>query len=184
MNFNAILCRTNAGVVEVAIREHEAGKIVAVIITGGLESLRKFAQAADDLMQGQRTDHSELVAFKDWAEVVAYVGTDEGVDLRPMVRLIEKYGTEAVFGVCANSLDEKRRHEADVQVCTAHKSKGLEFDRVLIHNDFQPPKDGGIVPPDTLRLLYVAVTRARLLLDASAIAWAINPQPVEIEVAA
>jgi superfamily I DNA/RNA helicase len=175
-NFNAVICRTNAGCVEVAIREHEAGQRVALIITGGLRALKDFAHGADDLIQGQRTDHPELAAFKNWDDAQAHAKSPEGEDLRPMVNLIDKYGTAAIYGVCHNSLDEKRRHEADIQVCTGHKSKGLEWDRVQVHGDFLPPKDkDGLpapIPEDYLRLLYVVVTRARLVIDAQAIVWA------------
>lgn len=174
-DFNAILCRTNAGVVEVAIRELADGKRVAVIITGGLDGLRKFAEGADNLMSGERAYDCPLAMFSDWPEALAYAETDEGADLRPMVRLIDKYGVEAIYGVCNAAMDEHRRHDADIQVCTVHKSKGLEWDRVLIHNDFVMPKDGGAVPAQDLRLMYVAVTRARLHLDCSAINWAIDP---------
>jgi ATP-dependent exoDNAse (exonuclease V) beta subunit len=174
--FDAILCRTNAGVVEAAMREHEAGHRVAVIITGGLKSLQEFAEAADELMQGQRTGFPALAAFENWTEALAYVESDEGADLRPMVKLINKHGTQAIYDVCSRSARVDPR-DADVVVVTAHKAKGLEWDRVLIHNDFQPPKDQedgtpGEVRQDDLRLMYVAVTRARLLLDCSAIAWA------------
>lgn len=175
-NFNAVLCRTNAGVVEVAIRENELGRRVAVLITGGLKGLRKFAEAADELQSGQRTGFPALAAFNSWEEVMAYVEDDEGRDLRPMVKLISKYGTQAIYDVCRNSARVDSR-DADVVVVTAHKSKGLEWDRVLIHNDFQPPKDNedgtpGEVRQDDLRLMYVACTRARLYLDRSAIGWA------------
>ena len=174
-NFNAVLCRTNAGVVEVAIREHEAGRRVAILITGGLKGLQEFAEGADDLMSGQRTGFPALAAFKSWEEVMTYVEDDEGADLRPMARLIAKHGTSAIYDVCRNSA-RVNPQDADVVVVTAHKSKGLEWDRVLIHSDFQQPKpneDGtpGEVRQDDLRLLYVACTRARLFLDASAINW-------------
>jgi superfamily I DNA/RNA helicase len=173
--FNAILCRTNAGVVEVAIREHEANRRVAVIITGGLDSLRKFAEAADELQSGQRTGFPALAAFKSWEEVTAYVEDEEGADLRPMVKLITRNGTGVIYDVCRKSARVDPR-DADVVVVTAHKSKGLEWDRVLIHNDFQPPKENedgtpGEVRQDDLRLAYVAVTRARLFLDATSINW-------------
>lgn len=175
-DFNAILCRTNAGCVGAAMQQYAEGRKVALLISGGLDSLRSFADAADRLMNGQSVDHPELGAFKSWGEVVEYAKGDEGADLAPWVRLIEEHGSQAIRDVCNNSLSEKQAHLADVQVVTAHRSKGLEWDRVLIAGDFKPPKDGRPIRPEDLRLMYVAVTRARLFLDCRSIAWAINPE--------
>jgi hypothetical protein len=63
--------------------------------------------------------------------------------------------------------------ESDVTVSTAHKSKGLEWDRVRMGDDFfvprEDPKTGELVWPDDAdgehKLAYVAVTRARKELD-------------------
>ena len=52
---------------------------------------------------------------------------------------------------------------------TAHKSKGLEFDNVILNDDFfYNIKDGELsISQDEARLLYVACTRAKLNLDIS-----------------
>jgi ATP-dependent exoDNAse (exonuclease V) beta subunit len=61
---------------------------------------------------------------------------------------------------------------ADVVVSTAHRAKGREWDTVQIGNDF--PRPGEINPKtgeergvtdEEARLIYVAVTRAKLHLD-------------------
>ncbi|MFR9753736.1 UvrD-helicase domain-containing protein [Nocardia sp. 004] len=65
----------------------------------------------------------------------------------------------------------------DVLVSTAHKAKGLEWDRVRIGDDFKgptkdPDSDELVMPsPEELRLAYVAVTRARAELDPGALAY-------------
>ena len=179
-NYDAILCRTNAGVIAQAIEQHAAGNVVKVTMSGGFGELRKFIEAATMLMDGQSPwKFPALQAFNNWPDVVDHSKTDEGAELRPMVRLIDNYGIDAINGMMTNCIDGAKKGErdkpCDVTVTTAHKSKGLEWDRVCIHNDFKPPKDGAAVRPDDLRLLYVAVTRARLYLDASAVNWAINP---------
>ncbi|MHB8255465.1 MAG: 3'-5' exonuclease [Acidiferrobacter sp.] len=56
-------------------------------------------------------------------------------------------------------------------VCTGHTSKGMESDRVWLSDNFNGPakreesqttrKDNITVAPETARLLYVAMTRAR-----------------------
>ena len=61
-------------------------------------------------------------------------------------------------------------------VSTAHKAKGREWPSVRIGPGFEPPADenGGPRPlsAEEARLIYVAVTRARELLDPSGLSWA------------
>ncbi len=53
-------------------------------------------------------------------------------------------------------------------ICTAHKSKGLEWGSVRLAGDFPgPDRLNGPKAADELRLLYVAVTRARFALDVT-----------------
>jgi antirestriction protein ArdC/DNA polymerase III epsilon subunit-like protein/superfamily I DNA/RNA helicase len=58
----------------------------------------------------------------------------------------------------------------DTEVITAHKSKGKEWDRVKLHDDFKMPEindEGEMELPDAeeRRISYVAVTRAKKALD-------------------
>jgi superfamily I DNA/RNA helicase len=71
---------------------------------------------------------------------------------------------------------------ADVQVATAHKTKGLESPRVLIGNDFHEPEqteDGelGELSREEMMLNYVAMTRAQDALDLGGLAWGRNYLP-------
>ncbi|GKW03098.1 hypothetical protein PEC301877_19130 [Pectobacterium carotovorum subsp. carotovorum] len=57
--------------------------------------------------------------------------------------------------------------EADVVVSTAHRSKGLEWDTVILNDDFSDITDpllSEAARTDETNLLYVATTRARKLL--------------------
>jgi len=84
--------------------------------------------------------------------------------LRLSVKLIKDYGVEKIL----RAVDESagRPEDADVVISTAHKSKGREWPSVRIGDDFPMPKDPeGTFSPAEMRLLYVAVTRARMNLD-------------------
>jgi hypothetical protein len=68
----------------------------------------------------------------------------------------------------------------DVVVTTAHRSKGLEFDNVIIGDDFPGPdtedkdakqSESGIPSIDELDLAFVAVTRAKKKLNPGSLAW-------------
>lgn len=68
----------------------------------------------------------------------------------------------------------------DVVVSTAHKAKGLEWDRVRIGTDFRGPEEdkqtGELTMPadEELKLAYVAVTRAGKELDLGSLAWVLD----------
>jgi superfamily I DNA/RNA helicase len=168
---DAILCRTNAAVIAEALAATAHGRTFAIV--GGTDQIKRFAEAAEKLMEGERVSwHADLGAFKSWDDVLDYVENDSGgSDLRSLVKLITNFGLQAIYNVCENARPEGA---ADVTLSTAHKSKGREWNRVRIAADFQPSEDRegeGLSRPEAM-LMYVAVTRAKLALDCEALAWA------------
>jgi hypothetical protein len=171
----AILTRTNAGAFTAMIEEQRRGRRPHLI--GGGTEVASFARAAAELQSGERTYHPDLACFSGWDEVVEYVNHDsEGADLAMLVRLVEEFGTKTLIGALGNMPTEDK---ADVTISTAHKSKGREWSTVRLAEDFVRKVFDGEgnevdlppLPPtvDDLRLLYVAVTRARLRLDDASI---------------
>lgn len=163
---DAILTRTNASAVGTVMRL-QAGQIEATLMGGGKEILA-FARAARDLQERAWTGHPELACFNSWEEVGEYVGQDpQGSDLKLQYDLVEEFGVETI----ERALDRLPREGAGVvTVATAHKSKGREWDHVVLTGDFAPKVDkktGEELKPgnEEQRLLYVAVTRARSELD-------------------
>lgn len=167
---NAILCRTNAAVVAEALHAQQDDKRVAIV--GGTKEIKAFAQAAQELMANQGTNHPDLVAFKSWADVQEYVQDESGSDLKVFVKLIDEYGVQTVMDVADKAVDEKY---ADVIVSTAHKSKGREWKAVKIGGDFREPVDEDGIPTDPIKaecnLAYVSVTRAMNQLDRGSLAY-------------
>lgn len=166
LNPDAILCRTNAQAIAEAMEAQARG--VNVAICGGTKDIERFVKAADKLMGGGKTEHEDLISFATWGDVVAHSNEAEGRDLKVMVKLIENYGAQAILAVCTASVDEK---DADLVVSTAHKAKGREWNTVRIANDFRAPEEGNEPRRDEMMLMYVAVTRAKLSLDRSGVAW-------------
>jgi hypothetical protein len=162
---DAILCRTNATAVRTVMLSQAQGQRPHLV--GGGDDVLRFARAANDLMLGRRTEHPDLACFTSWGEVVTYVAEDEqGQELRLLVKLVDEFGVPAI----ERALDRMpRERDADVIVSTAHKSKGREWPQVQLANDFPTGTDDEPVSADERRLLYVAVTRARLVLDITAV---------------
>lgn len=98
-----------------------------------------LARAADDLKEGRRTSHPELLLFPTWGELRNYADQDPaGGDLQPLVDLVDTHGTSTILRAI-DQLDDERT--AEVTVSTAHKAKGREWPRVRIADDFTPPPD-------------------------------------------
>ena len=174
---DAVLCRTNGGTLHHVITNLAAGRSVA-LVGGGADAIR-LAEAAKDLQAGKRPWHPELAAFTTWGQVQDYVeeGGDGG-DLKAFVKLVDTHGPDKLI-VALNRLAPEER--ADVVVSTAHKAKGREWDSVLIHDDFPDydphatptdgPRDKSVPEREELMLAYVAVTRAKLVLDPDGLSW-------------
>ena len=114
---------------------------------------------------------SSFYGFQSWNSALEYAKEINNNDISAVVSLIEKYGADQLkSGLEKNQLNtqsETKKH--DCVIMTAHKSKGLEFDNVILNDDFfYNIKDGELsISHDEARLLYVACTRAKLNLDIS-----------------
>lgn len=167
-----VLCRGNADAMQEVLTFLELG--VPVAMTGGGDAMIRVAKAAVELKAGQRTSHPELFLFTSWGEVQDYVEHDKAAqDLKSIVQLVDKYGPDQIIRAVERLSDEKH---AKVTVSTAHKAKGREWDSVRIGKGFTAPSvddDGmqrGLAPAEA-RLIYVAVSRARRLLDLTGVDW-------------
>jgi hypothetical protein len=169
---DAVLCRSNAGALARIMREIHNGTRVALV--GGGKDIQALAYAAVSLMEGRGTDHPELMAFRTWHEVQDYAANDSaGSDLRVLVNMIDQHGPETIIDAVDGLCDE---HHAAMVVSTAHKAKGREWGRVEIADDFRRPTATQDDPMPAIdrgeaMLAYVAVTRAKDVLDPRGLAW-------------
>lgn len=164
----AVLCRSNAGMVDVVIEQLNAGRQVGVV--GGVDRLTSMIGAAYDLWSGKRSDNPAFRTFANWEDLVSAAGTSQGGSYRPVVRLVEQHQ----FGV--PDLVQRLRtstvveSEADVLISTVHQFKGRQSGVVRLGSDFppfateptteHPHRAWGIVEEEA-NLAYVALTRAQ-----------------------
>lgn len=155
------LYRTNAGAIGRLMKALEEGKRPHLI--GGGSDVVSWCEAALDLQATppRPTSHYELACFTDWDEVKKYSKSDEGEDMRLMVKLIDEFGAAKIRDALKGMPKEEN---ADLIISTAHKSKGREWDTVRLGPDFPLANKMG---DSDRRLLYVAATRAKLTLDIS-----------------
>jgi superfamily I DNA/RNA helicase len=89
--------------------------------------------------------------------------------MKAFVDIVEQHGESFLI----NSLQAVLSSEADAKLTlsTVHKAKGREWDRVGIGDDFSLPKARSRAQsfdPAEVRLLYVALTRAKYEVDIPA----------------
>lgn len=169
----AILTRTNAVAVASLLSAIAEGK-TPFLVGGGSDTIA-FVEAAQKLQNGESTSHPDLACFSSWGEVQEYVKQDEGDDLKLMVKIIDEFKPATLL----NALRSMPATEdlADIVICTAHKSKGREWDRVKLAADF--PTKSKCCDSDR-KLLYVAVTRAKLVLDVTSCPFFIGQDSLDI----
>lgn len=170
---DAILCRTNARAVQGLMDEAERGRR-AHLVGGGAEVIG-FARGAWELQSRGATSHQDLACFNSWGEVQEYVEQDaQGGELKLLVDLVDRFGAGPIIAALERM---PRESDAEVVLSTAHKAKGRQWNAVQLAGDF-PDKDPAdeedeAAGVDERRLLYVAVTRARIELDAEAVEWVV-----------
>lgn len=157
---DAVLCRSNSGVIGRAIGFLAAGD--GVYVPGGVGQLRALVFDAIKLEGGRPAESAELLGFENWRAVEMHSKTEEGEHLKVFVSLVKQHGTRALL----STLDKisERPRSGDVTVSTAHKAKGLEWSTVEINDDFQAGDKIGVAEQ---RLFYVAITRAQHALNVN-----------------
>lgn len=172
-----VLNRTVAGVIQTAIEEVQRGKII--YWNGGIESYH--VTDMEDLYHLKSGDKDKIVNKRLSKQFPSYGHYEDAAtetkdpEMTRLVKILKDY--QDVPRILASlrknmALDED---EADVVVSTVHRSKGLEWETVVLENDFpeifemgeraMSPEQRG----DELNLLYVGITRAKsqLVINAS-----------------
>lgn len=171
---DVVLCRTNAEAIRGVLDSIEAGRAPALV--GGVDELIRFFDSAERLRTGQQAKDPRLLRFRRWTEVSAYAATapPEDQELVQRVALAEQFGPRRLLFALRRCVPEA---DADRTFSTGHRAKGREWDRVRLASDF----DGVDLDVDEeLRLLYVANTRARRVLDRTRLADRPLPTPSRV----
>ena len=166
---NIVLCRTNLCVIsELMYYSNYENKRVSINIP--VNELVRDLKEAEKLYLGMKTNHEELKIFNTWKELVSFSRTEEGAHLRKLVSLFEQYDIRNLTNMLnlAGTVPESL---SDLLISTVHKVKGREWDVVRLADDFKEKNSPGYKDEDA-RLLYVAATRAKHILDISGCAAA------------
>ncbi|MNF43663.1 DNA-dependent helicase II [compost metagenome] len=158
---HARLYRTNAVLVADGVDLITAGRKVALEID--VRDFVKVLESSIALFNGdtKNVKHENIVPFESWDDLMVEAKLAGG-ELSRIVALISKGEAMTVLRTLSNYT--KPAHP-EVILTTAHKSKGREFDIVVLADDFPScyNEDGEWVGLTEMEqnLLYVAATRAR-----------------------
>lgn len=160
------LCRTNAYMIA-RIIDHVKKKIHVV---GGTREILELAKSGFALYRGdtEQNTHNKIRTFKSWGKLLKFKEKFEDAEISFLAKIIEKHGNK--FGGIISQIENAnyvKEDNAEFVFSTIHKSKGREWDHVVIGSDFQifTSEDEMIKmlreEIEEFNLLYVAITRAK-----------------------
>lgn len=150
-----MIFRTNSALIEEAEKLIDLGKKVKVEIN--VDDFVRQLKSAVSLYKKEKPFHDNIARFGTWAELVEF--SKESVEIQRLATMVLRHDVEDLI----TRLEKVNTGGTpDIVLTTAHKSKGLEYDNVVIAGDFRfGNKEVLDMPEQELNLLYVACTRAK-----------------------
>lgn len=170
----AVVARTNAGLIVALIEAQMHDRHSKFAVVGGVAEMKSLLYGVQDLMRNKRSSNPELLEFASWVALMQATADPPYAHLRPLVELVNDYRPEKLLEELGRA-DGNERDEAQCKrvFSTTHRAKGREFESVellddfKVHDDRKPGQQGYRKwNPEEGNILYVAVTRAKLRLDA------------------
>lgn len=156
---HTMIFRTNYALLEKAEGLIANGKTVAAEVN--IQDIVRQIQSACALKKGEKPFHDNISRFGTWFELKEFA--KESVEMQRLINLATRPDVNEMI---ANLKNVNTTKNPDVILTTAHKSKGLEWDNVVIADDFKFGKENTLdMPEQELNLLYVACTRAKKKLQ-------------------
>lgn len=176
-----VICRTNAGVFATACFWLDRG--FSVQLLGGYDSY-SFGRLTDvhHIVSGHplRCSDPALRFLRGLEPLERFAKATGDQELKAALRVVKRYGSDIPALVArvrrASSFAEANPSlPRTLSISTAHRAKGLEFEQVLMADDFPSiyTADGHLVPrarasQQEVNLLYVTLTRACTILQPTA----------------
>lgn len=167
----AKLFRTNSALLSEAVNAMERGVLVDIEVD--TKDFVKMLQSVEALYQDRMKEvkHDRIIPFATWFSLSEEAKED------PEINRVVKLVRDGESGRMISMLERyKKPNNPHATFTTAHKAKGREWDQVLLAEDFPShykydKKEGGRkwvgLQEMEENLLYVAVTRAKLVLQVN-----------------
>ncbi len=159
-----ILFRTNMELIFQAVKLITGGE--SVNVNTDLKDFVAIVKSADALYREdmRKVKHEDILPFTKWEDLVEEGKADAG--LRRVAKIVENDQADEIITTLHSHKNEGSAH---ITLTSAHKSKGLEFNQVILASDFPSNYDSkgqyvGLSDQER-NLLYVACTRAEMALQ-------------------
>ncbi|EPN3399775.1 3'-5' exonuclease [Escherichia coli] len=170
----AVLCRTVMGVIGAAL--HAARRKQKTYWINGMNAW-PVARLLDLWwfsvgMTEKIREPARFAAWESFSDYEATAKASRDAEMLQSVAIIQKFSPLPEHVATLRKYEVRDEKAAAVTVTTVHRAKGLEWDTVRLHEDFQELEQPGTDNVqefeeklrDELNLLYVAATRARRTL--------------------
>lgn len=157
-----MIFRTNAAMFEEAASLVMQGK--EVFVETEVSDFVRQLESVIALKQGKKPFHDSISRFSTWGDLVDF--SEESQEIKRLVNMSARSDVSKLIGnlkkVITPKTLHKLKHKPAIMLTTAHKSKGLEWDSVIVADDFPFGKEDALsMPEQESNLLYVACTRAK-----------------------
>jgi F-box protein 18 (helicase) len=172
---HAVIARTNATVFSEAVKFYKKYKIG---FSGGIQGYR-FDEIVDTYYlydkQKDKIRNSYIRSFQSYNDLKEFARTVEDWELSSRCSIVDEYRHKIPQLVRDIQKAAVEADNAEIVLTTAHKSKGLEFSKVRLADDFPKLVNNGKLITgeefdiDEFNLIYVSITRAkeRIMLSTS-----------------
>jgi len=170
----AVIARTNAKLFDYAVKEINHNQNAKFYFVGGIKNYN-FQDLID--IQNLYFERKEFIQnnflkkFGSIDKLKNYANQAKEVDLKTKIEIVEKYIDKNISKLI-RELESKNvpQKEATFILTTAHKSKGLEWNRVKILDDFANlrrmlEEKRKTLKKEEINLIYVAITKAKEELE-------------------
>ena len=160
---NAFIFRKNATLIAKAVELYTSDKPFYIVDPN--KNIEQSVQDYFRLNDGLWGKSQAFEGYNSWSAVVSIAKKEEDNPFRGFVELFESNDPNIILKAIKSS--KKREGKSYPSLTTGHQAKGLEWDSVKLSSDFEFPTDALNLQgqEEELRLLYVAMTRARKILD-------------------
>lgn len=173
MHADVLVARTNVGMFEAALAAIARPEIKGITFPG-FKNHTELLLASYELYSGRAVKEGKLKGFRTWGELVTASRSEQASMLAPYVRLVTEHKDQIPDLV--RRLEEQQRSpsKGGLRLSTIHGLKGDEENVVRFVSDFQSPVRDGEIDVEESNLWYVALTRARKVLDLGGAATVIT----------
>lgn len=168
-NPTAVICRTNDTALKMALSDRSKGRRAGLCmdpkeLVREVDNLERFKQRGV-------SDAKRFARFGSYDELLEAIEHGDAPDLKILLSVIDDYAFDGARQILSELAvgkkpDEIARSGASTIYLTGHGSKGLQFERVRLGDDFKGGEKLDALPnkKEELNILYVAATRAQKAL--------------------